>query len=116
MTCDNRGVTNDPMDQPEDDGYSLVMPFVVVASNGGTFDDAAFAAGWQCGDLDRRLATIKAAGGEFYRTTLRKEIIPQADLIAMHHGFKMSTEDFEDAEEWTAGVFTASGLNLDGGE
>ena len=107
-------MTDDPLDQPEEDGYALVMPFVVVTSKGGPYDDDAFTAGWQCGDLDRRLATIKDAGGEFYRTTLRKEVVPQADLIAMHRGFTLATEDFEDAEGWTAGVFTASGFELGG--
>lgn len=35
--------------------FGLVMPFVVVVSHGGPYEDAAFAAGWECGRIDEAL-------------------------------------------------------------
>lgn len=36
----------------EPDEYALVMPFTVVASVGGPYDDDAFAAGFTAGRID----------------------------------------------------------------
>lgn len=64
----------------------LVMPFTVVASVGGPYDDEAFAAGWAAGALDAELSTRTiAATTELIRTAL----IPQLDLIAMRYGYRL---------------------------
>ena len=80
------------------DEYELVMPFVTVASKGGPHDDQAYVAGYEMGLL---AADLQYAPGEFERT-IRAENLPQADLIAMHHGATMERLPMEDGapEEW----------------
>lgn len=65
-------------------GWSLVMPFVVVASAGGPYDDGAYVAGYEVGSLDVRLALEKP---ESLDLTLRTANLPQVDLVAMRHGY-----------------------------
>lgn len=96
----------DPADTPEPDGYALVLPFVVVASQGGPFDDAAFTAGWHCGEIDRRLATITEAGGTRYEATVQTATVPQLDLIAMRHGWTLASDPVETSQQWSNATFT----------
>lgn len=81
-------------DTPPPD-YSLVMPFVVVASAGGPYDDGAFVAGCRFGTWDA-LLTLKPVMHAEYEPP---ELVPQLDLLAMHHGYTMTTEPFDD--DWT---------------
>lgn len=74
-------------DQPEQDGYSLVIPFIVCTSQGGPYDDDAFVAGFQAGQIWRSLAAIAAVEGTGFDAMVRTELLPQLELIAMHHGF-----------------------------
>jgi hypothetical protein len=85
-------------DEPEDQAteMSLVMPFVNVASRGGRYDDDAFAAGWEMGDLDSYLEHQRPA---VYEKTIREGNAEQADLIAMHWGYRAATETTE-IDEW----------------
>lgn len=71
----------------DESGYELDMPFVAVQSNGGHYDDRSFAAGWACAQLDAMLAAQPAE----VTTALPIATIPQADLIAMRHGFLLET-------------------------
>ena len=77
----------DPMDQPEDEGMSLVFPFVVCQSNGGPYDDDAFTAGYQCGQIDRSLAAAAAVGATSMTCTVYTTLIKQLELVAMNRGF-----------------------------
>lgn len=81
-------------DQPE---YELVVPFVIVKSQGGPFDDDAFVAGATTGALYQELeacAVIKAIPRARYIHTL---LLPQVDLIAMRHGYQLRYEDLDEA-------------------
>lgn len=77
-----------PLDNNEED-YELVMPFIVVKSVGGPFEDTDFVAGFQCGDLFRRMDH----GENPIMATLYKSLIPQFDLIAMKHGYTIMIDD-----------------------
>ncbi len=95
----------EPEDQPESEGMELVMPFVAVASVGGPYDDEAFAAGWQAGQVEGALAIAVHLGATrlhfpIFRTALAK----QADLIAMKHGYTAAVVASEEYPEW--GVMT----------
>ncbi len=82
----------------------FVMPFVNVTSRGGRYDDEAFTAGWEMGALDALLSDLADRCTSGLSLDLRKMIhsanAEQADLIAMHHGFQIETEDSE-VEGWT---------------
>ena len=85
------------------DGYGLVMPFVCVTSKGGPYDDAAFVAGARYG---QDAAAIEAAGVE-WDGYVYPEMVPQYDLLAMHHGFTMHAEPWaEHPDEWVWVTFT----------
>jgi hypothetical protein len=91
-------------DVPEPE-YGLVMPFVIVTSHGGPFDDGAFVAGMTCGALDQEL-TITAA----LRTLPRERYIdarylPQVDLIAMRHGYRIRLGDLDEPSGWQIVTF-----------
>lgn len=95
---------------PEPEGhegeYGLVMPFVTVASAGGPHDDAAFTAGWECGRADQ---TLTALAGHLGRLVVgcNPDVIPQLDLIAMRHGYRIEVTPWgEHPEEWCEVVIT----------
>lgn len=88
--------------------YGLVIPFVACASQGGPYDDDAFAAGYQAGRIDHALAALVAVGGTELAATVRTDLVRQLDLIAMHHGFKAETEPYVDANEWSFVTFRRS--------
>jgi hypothetical protein len=76
--------------------FGLVMPFVVVASNGGPYDDDAYVAGYEAGLVDAMLSAqpVKVEGH-----TVRTANVLQVDLLAMHHGFTCTAEDI--GEGWS---------------
>lgn len=84
-------MSDDDLDQPDAEGYELVMPFVTVASKGGPHDDISFSAGWTCGMWDARLelAGIAAATVVEAPFGVPTACLPQLDLIAMKHDFRM---------------------------
>lgn len=93
----------------EDADYGLVMPFVTVASKGGPHDDDAYVAGYEMGKLDVELLTML----DPFEREIHTENLPQADLLAMRHGW--SVEQLGEADEhWTCLVF--SPLDNDGDE
>lgn len=75
-----------PEEEGEDHGFDLLMPFVLVQSNGGTLDDESFCIGWECGRIDGMLLTGET---DFDTGTVLIHAIslPQVDLIAMRHGY-----------------------------
>lgn len=81
--------------------YGLVMPFLPVASRGGPYDDGAYTAGYEMGTLDAALAAHPTA----HRTTIHSANATQADLIAMHHGYRCHLEP-TDYPDWTYATFT----------
>ena len=109
-------MTTDPMDQPEVEGMELVFPFVACASNGGPYDDSAFTAGYQCGLIDRALATMATVGAATATYTVYSTLVKQLDLIGMARGYSLVLEEpVEDLEEWSYVTFEASGDSEVGG-
>jgi hypothetical protein len=79
-------------------GYGLVMPFVVVTSVGGPYEDAAFVAGYGTGQLDARMQYEKPITIE---CTVLSELTRQIDLSAMRHGYRLRATPSEEYPEWT---------------
>lgn len=80
------------------DGWGLVLPFTVVASAGGPYDDEAFAAGWQGGRLDATLQLASALGANNLTATVYTTLLPQADLVGMRHGYTMHATPIPDTD------------------
>lgn len=85
-----------------DNGYELVMPFVVVASKDGPYDDLAYAAGWEAGQIDLLLGHLDFIPGSKMRLpqAVRTDNTPQLDLIAMKHDLVASFDDAGDGWSW----------------
>ena len=96
----------DELDQPESEGYSLVMPFTVVRSVGGPYDDDAFTAGWAAGAIDRTLQLLadEAAVREL-TFTVRTDLVPQLELVGMRHQFPVMRSAVTEVQEWSSIVF-----------
>lgn len=91
--------------EPDDDHMDLVMPLIVVASNGGPYDDASFVAGMHLqqlwGVLERKPMS--------YQQFVRSDLIPQIDLLAMHFGYRMDAEPWApEPDQWTFARFGRS--------
>jgi len=84
-----------------DEGFFL--PFVVTASKGGPYDDAAYTAGWEMGVLDHLLA----ARPYVLTVTVHAGNMPQIDLLAMAHGYTVTATVID--QTWTAIVLERSG-------
>lgn len=83
--------------------WGLRMPFVVVTSKGGPYDDNAFTAGYECGSIDQLLASPDIVD---HTAMVHSGSVPQLDLIAMDRGFTMEKEPWEEhPDEWTKAVF-----------
>lgn len=87
----------DPPEEPE--GFGLLIPFVCVTSKGGPFDDLAFVAGVQYGEISAELkdGTFPDDGKMVYSA-----IVQQLDLLAMHLKLVMFADAWDEhPEEWT---------------
>jgi hypothetical protein len=94
----------DDRDQPGD--YGLIMPFVVCKDQGGPYDGDAFVAGYVAGILDTLLPIVRPHGVTVERYVV-PELVPQLDLLAMRHGFKLTAEPWDEhPDEWTFVTFT----------
>lgn len=80
--------------------FGLVMPFVVVASKGGPYDDEAYVAGYEAGNIDLLLER-KDDAKLLHGFPAHTANVPQIDLLAMQHGYTMIAEPSENAPEWT---------------
>lgn len=86
--------------EPEEfnEAYGLLMPFVVVESTGGPYDDRSFVAGARYGDVANALRA-KPFAFESYEYP---ELVPQLELLAMHEGYTLTYEPWvEYPDEWT---------------
>lgn len=104
-------MTEDPMDRPEEHGWGLVVPFVACRSQGGEYDDDAFAAGFACGQIDQALqaaGAVRATTVQF--DPVRTALVKQLELLAMNRGFPTVTvETSQEWPEWSAVTFAAAG-------
>lgn len=96
----------DAQDFAGDDGavYGLVMPFVCCESQGGTCNDFSFVAGVAFGQHDAELRACP--GAQSWSAYVVSGMVPQYDLLAMHHGFTMKVEPWDEHPEWTLVTFT----------
>lgn len=99
---------NDNLFQPDEDGgYELVIPFIPIQSEGGPFDDGAYAAGYEMGRLDVVLSTASNLGLTPDTHYLCNEHnAEQVDLLAMRYGFSCLVEPVV-ATDWISVTFTA---------
>lgn len=105
----------EPADEPEPEGYELAVPFIVCTSVGGPFDDDAFVAGFQAGQVNQALKAAAAANAIEVRFTVNSELVKQLELIGMNHGFPhIVAEEPEDAPSWSFVTFrTEASSNAD---
>lgn len=91
-------------DQLDDATYGLVMPFVVVTSVGGPYDDDAYAAGWEAKTIQIQLAgLVEQSGPLIMVASIHTENQPQIDLVAMQEGWTVAFEPYDD--EWVTATF-----------
>jgi hypothetical protein len=89
-------VTDD--DEPsEAASYGLVMPFIVCDDHGGPYAADAFVGGVYYGEIDAvaklgEVALPRLAQGWYVPVGL----VPQLDLLAMHHHLAMTIEPWAD--------------------
>lgn len=98
---------SDELDQPEQDTYGLVVPFIVCQTAGGPFEDEAFVAGFQCGEIDKALAVAAVANASTVTfPTVRTALAKQVELLAMNRGFPvMTVTESEEYPEWCSVTF-----------
>lgn len=86
------------------------MPFVVVHSKDGPYEDQAYAAGWEAGRLDATLTLTahvrRGVGVAAFDATVRTDNLPQIDLIAMAHD--LSTTVLSEGDGWTQLVMVSA--------
>lgn len=101
-------------DEPTSDGYSLVMPFVACASKGGSYDDNAYAAGYEAGQLDALLSSNNPNISHSLHVVIHSGNRQQADLIAMRHGYTTTVETPVDPalSDWLHATFTKNSAQV----
>ena len=88
--------------------YGLVMPFVVVASKDGPYDDEAYVAGYEAGRLDALLEKWKdPLSDTVIPDMFHADNQPQIDLICMRYG--LSVGFAESADGWVAATYEVAG-------
>lgn len=99
---------SDDLDQPEFDGMTVAVPFIVCVSEGGPYDDEAFCAGFQAGEVDRALDMGAAARAHTIRFEMaRTALLKQFELIAMNRGYPIVEADVsEEWPEWCSVTFS----------
>lgn len=85
-------------DEQSEPRWVLLMPFIVVASEGGPYEDAAYSAGWEAGQVDHQAATL-AVGGSI-EATVHVENLPQIDLVAMRRGCTVGQQPVDGYPGW----------------
>lgn len=86
----------------DEDGFELVMPFVVAKSNGGPYEDHDFAAGFQLGEISGALRTRSLQQATY---TIFSDSKTQVDLICMNHGYTCLVMDGKN-DEWITVIVT----------
>lgn len=109
--------------EPKDAEYGLVMPFVVTYDpcDGGTptderpYESGAFVAGCYQGEIAAWFAALDGLPAfdvpdAYEAATARlsvgwqvpSQLVPQLDLLAMHHRYRMEAEPWDEhPDEWT---------------
>ena len=100
----------EPTAVPAPEGYVLRMPFVLVESVGGPFDDEAFTAGWTLGALDSAFKQAASVGAVPLPISVDTKYAPQIELIANRNGFTVIERPgfFEEFNEFEFAAATVS--------
>ncbi|MDR3082425.1 MAG: hypothetical protein LBV60_16115 [Streptomyces sp.] len=80
-----------------DGEYELTVPFVLVKSNGGPYDDEAFDAGMACGHLWAELWQLSTHEALPRPRYVHPDHVRQFDLIAMHYGYTIKPGALDEA-------------------
>lgn len=99
-----------PTDQPEP-GRTMIMPFVICESAGGPYDDDSFVAGYTCAALDEKLRVLALHRATPHPQLVRPAHLPQVDLIAMLHGYKIHVGEADEATGWSDVTFEYIGAS-----
>jgi hypothetical protein len=85
------------VNEEEESEYGLIMPFVVCQSNGGPYEDRPFVAGVRIGVLIQRMTNGEPEISSYEYPAM----LPQIDLLAMHYGYQLESEPWEEhPDEW----------------
>lgn len=82
--------------------YDLVMPFLAVRSKGGPYDDEAYVAGYEMGQLD---ALLESHHHPINTRAVQTANLAQVDLLAMQYGYTIRSTPYQDDPEWTTVEF-----------
>lgn len=88
--------------------FGLVMPFVNVASLGGRYDDDAYCAGYEVGQIDARLEHERPT---ILTLPVHVANLEQLDLIAMRRGYALVIAEPEAVEGWAQITLTRNGAD-----
>jgi hypothetical protein len=83
---------------PQEQEYGLVMPFVPVVSKGGPYDDDAYTAGWEMGQLSMLLEQVQPTS---HTQTVHTTNLEQVDRLAQYHGYDLTTRSVWGMSEWS---------------
>ena len=82
--------------------HELEMPFTVCRSKGGPYEDEAYACGYEAGVIDAWLRQVSRypvlASVPSVEMTVHAANVPQIDLIAMRHAYRI--EVLSEADGW----------------
>lgn len=82
------------------DDAELVVPFVVVRSKDGPYEDESFCAGVEYGMMREYLDSKRPA---VYSPTTRTALLPQVELLAMECSYDLKIDDWPQCPDgWTA--------------
>ena len=93
--------------------FEPVVPFVVVESKGGPYDDQSFVAGYAMGEIDAKLAVANSLGlPRVDLPIVRRALLPQLELHGMRYDYPVLIDISgppNDPEEWCAVALTRGG-------
>lgn len=98
-----------------DHDFEPVVPFKVCQSGGGPYEDEAFVAGYQTGEIDTKLAMAASVGiPEVKLPIVRRALLPQLELHGMRYGYTTMTVPDPDlsvpgTDVWCEVTFTLGG-------
>lgn len=92
-------MSDNPFDHEHEEGYGLVMPFVVCKTNDGPYDDESYACGWEMAVLDERLKIAKAANAVIHSVMIHAGNLPQLELVLMKFGILRGEVEGDDDPE-----------------
>lgn len=88
---------------------ALTVPFTACVSNGGPYDDEAFAAGFDCGAMHTEMLLLRTIGATPAARLVKPGVLDQLDLLAMHNRYTIKRGETDEASGWVWVSFTPDG-------